>query len=395
MKRVYFTVLLSSLLVIAVLHGFQVFRAVEGDSVKVGFVFVGDSGTTYTKNFVVAMEEIGRTYGDKVELFPKYNVPENNTEGAFSELVAEGCDIIFSTSYGYGETAKKFAEQNPEIEFCQATCSNAGNPVLPNYHTFMGEIHEGRYISGVVAGMKMKSLIDNGKITTEEAKIGYVAAYPYAEVISGYTAFLLGVQCVVPEATMDVIYTDSWSNFNLEKAAAERLIAEKCVIISQHSDTAGPAVACENTDKSVEVYCVSYNRSMADIAPTTYLTGCRINWNPYMVAAVGAVIDGRTIEDRIEGNHYPNDVGAGFNKDWVCMLSLNEYVAAPGSAEKIDELIKQFKRGKIQVFKGNHKGVDPFNENDTIDLNSGYEENASGSAPSFHYVLNDVITILE
>lgn len=396
MKRLYFSVLLGALLVIGVSFGVHTISKAGDHTVAVGFVYVGDAGTTYTKNFMETMETIERTYGEKVRVVPKYNISDSDSEDAFAELVAEECDIIFSTSYGFGETAKKFAAENPDIQFCQATCSNADDePVLDNYHTFMGEIYEGRYVAGVAAGMKLKKLIDSGKITPHQAKVGYVAAYPFAEVISGYTAFLLGIRSVVPEATMTVIYTNTWGNFDLEKAAAEKLIEQGCVILSQHSDTEGVAVACENTSKSVEVYCVSYNRSMRDVAPTTYLTGCRIDWKPYMVAAVGAVIDGKKIESRVSGNIHGNDAGAGFDKGWVSMLALNERVAAEGTSAKIKELIEGFKKDEITVFKGGYIGVDPFDENDVYDLSQGYAENASASAPSFHYVLKDVITVIE
>ena len=173
---------------------------------------------------------------------------------------------------------KKLAEKYPDIEFCMATCSNANEePRLENYHTFMGAIYQGRYTAGVAAGMKLQELIDNGTITKEQAKIGYVAAYPYAEVISGYTAFLLGVRSVVPDAVMSVRYTNNWNDYLTEKKYAKEFIDEGCVIISQHSDTTGPATACEATDSDTPVYIVSYNESMANVAPTTYLTGCKIN----------------------------------------------------------------------------------------------------------------------
>lgn len=395
MKRLYFAVLIGALLVIAASVGINLIANADSKHVvRVGAIFVGDVGTAYTANFVQGMNAIEHAYGDKVEIIPKYNVPEGSERIVFEELVAAECDIIFSTSYGYGEIAKQVAVGNPDIEVCQMTCSNANiAPVLPNYHNAMGEIYEGRYATGVVAGMKLKELIDSGKITSEQAKVGYVAAFPFAEVISGYTAFLLGVRSVVPDATMSVMYSNSWSNYNLEKQLAERLIAEGCVIISQHSDTAGVAVACENSEETV--YCVSYNTTMMDVAPTTYLTGCRIDWAPYMVGAVGAVFEGRKIEKSVKGNVHGNDIGAGFDHGWVDMLVLNEHEVADGTAEKVDEIIEDLKKGKIEVFKGNYIGVDPFNPDATYDLSKGYKENATSSAPTFHYVLQDVITILE
>ena len=167
------------------------------------------------------------------------------------------------------------------------------------------------------------------------------------------------------------------------------------MIISQHSDTAGPATACEETAAGTPVYLVSYNQSMEDVAPTTYLTGCKINWEPYMMGAVDAVLNDRVIEKSIKGTVNGNDIGAGFEEDWVQMLELNEITAADGTAEKMQEVIRQFKQGKLDVFRGDYVGADPDDPDDTCDLNQGYTENEFASAPSFHYVLKDVIRIEE
>lgn len=258
----------------------------------------------------------------------------------------------------------------------------------------MGHIYEGRYVSGVVAGMKLKELIDSNVITEEQAKIGYIGAYPFAEVISGYTAFFLGVKSVVPEAVMSVKYTYSWGSYQLEKDYAEELIEDGCVVISQHSDTSGPAVACEETERDKTVCYVSYNESMQDVAPTTYLVGSSINWTPYMLGAVGAVLNDEKIENSIKGTVNGNDIGAGFKEGWVQILKLNELSVAKGTQEKVDKLISDFKRGKITVFKGDYIGVNPEDPSDTIDLNEGYMENYNSSAPTFGYILKDVITIL-
>lgn len=363
-------------------------------TIKVGLIYVGDSSDSYTSNFAKAQREIETKYADNVETIAKYNVTEDSVEPALIELINDGCDLIFTTSYGYGEKTKEIAAQYPDVQFCQATCNNANNePFLSNYHTFMGNIYQGRYISGVVAGMKLKELIDSGKIASDQAKIGYIGAFPYAEVISGYTAFFLGVRSVVPEAVMTVKYTNTWGDYHLEKSYAEELIKDGCVIISQHSDTAGPAAACEETDRACEVYYVSYNESMRDIAPTTYLTGSKINWTPYMTGAVEAVLSGKTIERYVEGKVNGNDVGSGFENDWLQMLEINEFVAVEGTEEKVNELINQFRNNQLQVFKGDYTGVNPYDPTDTIDLNEGYNENETSSAPSFCYVLDDVITI--
>lgn len=383
-----------SLILILSAAGLLVHSRKTDETIRVGFVYVGDSSTGYTNNFYEAQKAVEKAYGDSVVTIAKYNVPEDEAEVALQALIVEECKLIFTTSYGYGETTKIFAKAYPEIQFCQATCANANEePYLDNYHTFMGRIYEGRYVSGVAAGMKLRELIDEGKITGEQAKVGYVAAFPYAEVISGYTSFLLGVRSVAPEAVMTVKYTNTWGDYHLEKECAKKLIDEGCVIISQHSDTIGPASACEETNRSQNVFFVSYNESMSDIAPTTYLTGCKINWEPYILEAVEAVLYDKEIEKQVEGTIYENDVGAGFEKSWVEMLEINEFVAAEGTKEKVESLIRDFKNNKVRVFLGDYTGVDPQNPEDTIDLRQEYIENKESSAPTFHYILDDVIHV--
>lgn len=399
MKRIYIITVVCVLLAILLVQGEKKFISSvksEKEHMKVGFLYVGDSCDTYTNNFIKAQKAIENEYGDRVIPVAKYNVAEGTEEKYLRELVDEGCELIFATSYGYGETVKAVAAEYPNIQFCMATGDNANtDPVLPNFHNYMGEIYQGRYITGVVAGMKLAELIENGEIKPSEAKIGYVGAFPYAEVISGYTAFFLGVRSVVPDAEMTVIYTNSWGDYDLEKHVTERLIKEGCVIISQHSDTSGPAVACEELRKSYVSYHVGYNQSMTDVAPTTSLISSRINWQHYMVAATGAVLNGKRIESNKKANIIGNDMSGGFRENWVQLLKLNETIAAPGTQAKIDELVRKLSTEKFLVFQGDYIGVDPFNPEDTIDLNNGYAENSKGSAPSFHYVLQDVITIEE
>lgn len=399
MKRIYRITIICSLFMILLTYGLvelKKYISKEKDSIRVGFIYVGDSCDAYTNNFIKAQKAIEKEYGERVELLAKYNVAEGKEEVYIKELVEAGCDLIFATSYGYGETVKRIAADYPEIQFCMATCSNANEqPVLPNYHNFMGEIYQGRYISGVVAGMKIKELIEEGTISGEQVKIGYVGAFPYAEVISGYTAFFLGARSVVPNVEMEVVYTDSWGDYDLEKRLAFQLIEDGCVIISQHSDTSGPAVACEEMRGDYVAFHVGYNLSMADVAPITSIISSRIDWQKYMVAATGAVLKGKKIEDAVDGNVHGNDISGGFKEEWVQMLKLNATVAAKGTEEVIQQLIQQFCQGDIDVYRGDYVGVDPFNPEDTFDLRKGFQENRDESAPSFHYVLKDVIHISE
>jgi basic membrane protein A len=360
--------------------------ATDADVLKVGFVYIGDESEAYTANFIAAENAIAETYGDKVQCIAKYNVDESAAEDPIRELCETGCSIIFTTSFGYGAVAKEIAAEYPDVQFCQATCSDADTETA-NYHNYMGYIYQGRYVAGIVAGMKLQEMIDAGTITADQAKIGYVGAFDYAEVISGYTAFLMGVRAIVPEATMEVQYAGTWGDYDTEKTMATALIEDGCVIISQHSDTEGPAQACEDAyAKGTEVYCVSYNQDMTDVAPNTCLISSRQDYAPYEVAAVQAVMDGTEI---------PVDQGAGFDEGWVAMTELNTAIAAEGTQEKMDEVIAAFKDGSLKatdVFKGPYTATDPYS-GETIDLTDGFDENATQSAPAYSYVINDIITI--
>ena len=396
MKKSYIVTFLTAVFAVAIFY----FVAMEyngtntAKTVKIGVVYVGDTSNAYTHNFIKAINAIENTYGEDVEVLPKYNIAEGNEEEAILDLANSECDIIFGTSFGYAAAMKKVAQAYPDIEFCMATGTNANDdPIIKNYHTYMGEIYQGRYAAGVVAGMKLRELIDNGVISEKDVKVGYVAAFPYAEVISGYTAFFLGVRSEVPDAVMYVKYTNSWSDYMLEKKYADELIDQGCILISQHSDTTGPAVACEERDVSTLVYHVGYNISMTSVAPTTSLISSRINWEPYMSAAVKAVMDGKEIESYVNAHKFGRDSGAGFERDWVQMTQVNESITAPGTEERIEALVSGFRNGSIEVFKGDYTGKDPFDPEDTIDLRTAFNENGNSSAPTFHYVLDDCIIV--
>ena len=365
------------------------------DHVKVGFVLIGDESTPYSANFIRAIETLELRYGEKVSVSVRSNVPYEDTEPVLRELCGLGCNIIFTTSFGYGEIAKEIAAEYPDVEFCQATCENANEaPVLKNYHTFMGEIYQGRYVAGLVAGLKMQEMIDAGQISADEAWIGYVGAYPYAECVSGFTSLFLGARQTCPTARMKVKYTYSWTSYMLEKEYAKDLIGEGCVIISQDGDTIGPAVECENAKADHPVYHVGYNEDMIDVAPTTSLIGTRFDWSPYICGAVGAVLDEKRIEDVIDGNVHGNDIGAGFREGWVKMLELNPAIAPAGSEDLISLTIKELEAGKCHVFQGDYTGINPDDPNDIWDLNTEFPENQNASAPAFNYILQDVIVIL-
>ena len=380
---------------ILILCSFGIHSAVKTEErrLKVGFIFVGDEITPYTYNFMKARDHVIDTFGDQIDCVTRYNVTEDKIEGPLKELVDEKCDYIIAPSYGYGPCVKEMAKQHPEIEFCVPTGDNANSePVLSNYHNCFGTIYQGRYVCGVVAGLKLKEMIENGRISPEEAKAGYVAAFPYAEVISGYTAFYLGVHSVVPEATMLVKYTDTWSSYSLEKQAAIELIDQGCLVISQHSDTTGPAIACENA--SSPVYHAGYNQSMTDVAPTRSMVSCCVDYSYYFEQSIAALLKDKRIEACIHGDTCGQDAMAGLDKGWVRILDINDTITPKNTEQIVNETVKKLKKGEIDVFCGPFTGVNPFDKNDRIDLHTPYHENEISSSPTFRYILDDVITII-
>ena len=394
MKRYYITTVVICLLVLlAGSFAYGIWdRAPVLDHLKVGFIYENDESTPYTYNFFLAEQALKKEYGDRVEIISRSNVRETETEEPLRELVDRGCRIIFVNSYS--EQVEKVAADYPAIQFCQVSFRAVPSDRTPeNYHTFKGKAYQGRYVSGIVAGMKLREMIDQGLLQPEQALVGYVGAYGTEEVVSGFTAFLLGVRSVVPEATMRVRYTGTWSSYTLEKACAEALIDEGCVIISQHTDTIGPAMACQEASGRTKIYHVGYNQSMIDVTSEVSLISTRINWTPYIVGAVGAMLSSKPIEKYVDATAFGRDMSAGFEKNWVEMLELNKPIAAEGTQARIDQAIDAFRKNQIDVFKGNYIGVNPDNRADTIDLVQGYTENKNSSSPTFHYILQDVITV--
>ena len=394
MKKYYITTLLVSLAVLLIFSFvYDAWNPPPTDTeLYVGFIYENDESTPFTYNFMLAQQALERLYPDRVHILSRSNVRASETEEPLRELVKKGCAIIFVNNDS--TQVREMALEYPDVQFCQISVGDDASSADPaNYHTFSGEIYQGRYVSGVAAGMKLRQLMENGVIGSDKALIGFVGAFPTAEIISGYTAFLLGVRSVVPNATMKVRYTNTWSNYAKEKAAAEALIREGCVVISQHTNTTGPAVACEEASNFLTVIHIGYNQSMIDLAPSVSLMSTRINWTPYITGAVGAVMARKPIEKTVDGNVHGNDMSAGLDKNWVEILELNKHLAAEGTSEKIAQLTEAFHKGSINVFRGDYTGVDPENPADKIDLNKGYIENEKSSAPSFHYVLDGVIEV--
>ena len=363
----------------------------QDNSLKVGFIYSEDESTPYTYNFVQGQYALAEKYGDKVEIVARSNVPGKEAEQPLRDLARNGCKIIFINEDT--QAAADLAPEYPDVQFCQISMPDVSmEGRSSNYHTFNGEIYQARYVSGVVAGMKLKHMADNGVILPEDAIVGYVAANNSAEVVSGYTAFILGVRSVMPEAVMRVRYTGSWSNYAMEKQRARELIAEGCVLIAQHTNTMAPAIACEEASREGRrIYYVGYHQSMVDVAPATTLVSIRTNWIPYILSATEAIMNGQIIEETVAGHLHGNDISAGFEQDWVELLELNRHLTVEGTEEKVNQLIQAFKKEKVEVFKGNYVGVNPDDPSDTIDLSQGFKENRDSSSPGFRYILRECV----
>ena len=395
MKRIYLTTFLTCIGMLALAFGISRlfhFRTVLS-IVNVGFIYESDESAPYTYNFSRAEVLLKEELQDSVNIITKNNVPDDAVEDMVYELAAKGCDIIFTNNHS--ELFPELALSFPDVQICQVSdMENPPEDHPANYHTFNGRLYEIRYAGGVAAGIKLKEMIDSGVITEDQAVVGFVGAFPVASVISGYTAFLVGVRSVVPQAVMKVKYTNTWTGYKEEKDCAADLIADGCVIISQHSDTIGPAVACEEASSEQPVVFVGCNKSLLDNAPRTALLSIRINWAPYVLSAVTAVREQKAIEKGVKGRKNGNDVSFGFEEDALEILDLNTNIAPKNTRKAIDSAVEAVKKDPAIAFRGAYIGINPEDPSDTIDLKNGYIENAESSAPSFYYLLKDIITIL-
>ena len=262
--------------------------------VKLGFIFLHDENSTYDLNFMNAAKEACANLGlSEDQYIFRTNIPESEEcYEAACELADEGCTIIFADSFGHEDFMIQAAKEFPEVQFCHATGTRAHTEGVANHHNAFAAIYEGRYLAGIAAGMKLNEMIEAGQFTADEAKIGYVGAFTYAEVVSGYTSFFLGARSVCPTATMEVTFTGSWYDETAEKEAANKLIDNGCKLISQHADSMGAPTACETAG----VPNVSYNGSTVAACPNTFLVSSRVNWEPYFEYAIKCVADGTPID---------------------------------------------------------------------------------------------------
>lgn len=309
------------------------------DDIKIGLICLHDENSTYDKNFIDAMKEAQKALGLKDEqVVIATGIPEGDEcYQKACELADDGCNIIFADSFGHEDYIIKAAKKYPDVQFCHATGTKAHTEGVANHHNAFASIYEGRYLAGIAAGMKLNAMIEAGEFTAAEAKMGYVGAYTYAEVISGYTSFYLGAKSVCPSVTMDVTFTGSWYNETDENNAAKSLIAGGCKLISQHADSMGAPNACEEAG----VPNVSYNGSTKAACPNTFIVSSRINWAPYYEYVVKCVMDNKTIAADWTGT---------LATESVLLTEVNTTAAAAGTQAAIDAAKAKLMDGSLKVF---------------------------------------------
>lgn len=363
----------------------------SNESFKAGLICLHDENSTYDLNFITAFKAACDAKG--AEAVIKTGIGESgDCYDAAAQLADIGCKFVFADSFGHEDYMIGAAQDFPEVEFCHATGTQAHTLDLPNFHNAFAAIYEGRYLDGIAIGMKLNEMIANGEITKDEARIGYVGAMQYAEVISGYTSFFLGARSVCPSATMLVTFTGTWYDETFEKEAANALIGRGCVVISGHADSMGSPSACEN----LGVPFAFYNGSIMSTCPNTFIVSTKINWQPYFEMVIDCIRNGESI---------PDDWTGTIETGSVVMTEVNEAVAAEGTADAILKGIEDFKAGAIKVFDTskftvNGKTIDSYladvdsdanYEADTEAISDGYfHESEYRSAPYFDMLIDGI-----
>ncbi len=367
----------------------------DTEKVKIGLICLHDENSTYDLNFINGFKAACEKKGAEYEIVK--NIPESNAcYEAAADLADRGCDIVFADSFGHESFMLQAAKEFPDVEFCHATGTTAHTEKLDNFHNAFASIYEGRYLAGIAAGLKLNEMIEAGEFKAEEAKIGYVGAFTYAEVISGYTSFFLGARSVCPTATMDVKFTGSWYDEAAEKEAAELLISKGAKLISQHADSMGAPTACE----TAKVPNVSYNGSTVEACPNTFIVSSRIDWAPYFEYIIDCKTEGKAIDTDWTGNI---ETGS------VTLSEINDKAAAKGTADAIEKAKADLAAGKLHVFDTKAftvegKALDSYKadvntdakfEKDTEVIKDGYfAESEFRSAPYFDVNI-DGITLLD
>ena len=364
----------------------------QAPDVKVGAIILGDETEGYSAAHINGIKEAAAELGmSDDQIVWKYKIAEGGvTADAAEDLVGQGCNLIISNSYGHQTYMEEEAEKYPDINFVAMTGDFAAISGCDNFYNAFTAVYQSRYVSGVVAGMKVKDLVESGTLTPEtqpdsftadgKVKIGYVGAYNYAEVVSGYTAFYLGAKSVNPDVTMYVNYTNEWSDATKEATNAKALIDQGCDVISQHSDTSAPATTAQNNG----VFAVGYNDDMIPVAPDAALVSARVNWGAYYEYALKCLIDGEAIDQDWCGSY----------AEGACYLSpFNDAIIADGTKEAIEKAAAGLADGSVQVFAGPLHGKDA--DGNELNLAEGeyYKENEKGSSPTFTYIV-DGVTVL-
>ena len=373
-------------------------KELDKSTIKIGLITLHDDSSTYDKNFIDSMYKALENLGmnkDQLVLYTGVGETEDCYNKA-KECVKQGCQVVFADSFGHEDYMIQAAREFKDVKFCHATGTKAHTTKLDNFSNAFASIYEGRYAAGIAAGMKINEMIEAGKITEDKALMGYIGAYTYAEVMSGYTSFYLGAKSVCPSVKMNVTFTGSWYDYDKEKAAAESLISGGCVLISQHADSYGAPEACE----AAGVPNVSYNGSTKDVGPNSYIVSSKIDWAPYYEYMIDCTLNGKTIDKDWTGT---------IATDSVKLLEVNDAVAAKGTQEAIDKAIEEFKAGTLKVFDTKTFTVqgktlntykadvdsDAKYEKDTEVITDGiFEESKYRSAPYFDIEI-DGITLLD
>lgn len=372
---------------------------VSDDDFKIGFICLHDENSTYDNNFLNGVKAVKEKLGLRDDqVIVKTNVSESaDCEEAAADLADSGCSIVFADSFGHESYLIEAAKEFPNVQFCHATGTRAHTEGLSNYHNAFASIYQGRFLAGVAAGMKLNEMIEAGEFEAKDAKIGYVGAFTYAEVISGYTSFYLGAKSVCPTATMEVQFTGSWYDETAEKEAANTLIARDCKLISQHADSMGAPTACETAG----IPNVSYNGSTVSACPNTFIVSSRIDWAPYYEYIINCVKEGKAID-----TDWCGDLSNGS----VVLTDVNEKAAAAGTADAIEAARQKLIDGTLNVFDASTFTVNgetlasykadvdtdsDYTPDTEVITNGVFEESKYRSAPYFDLRIDDITLLNE
>ena len=367
----------------------------------VGMVCIGNEEMAYDRNFYHAADaakEILAGKGINIEWKYPYDHPEGDPVAEDCiEFAEDGAIAVFLNSYGMENAMLSVAADYPDTVFAALTNEGSKSDDLDNTVNAFPSIYEGRYLAGVAAGMKLNEMIDNGEITEDEAVLGYVGAYTYAEVVSGYTAFYLGAKSVCDSATMLVEFIGSWGDPAMEATTAQDLIDRGAVVVSQHSDSTTPATTCQQNG----VYHIGYNIAMDDVAPEASIVSSKIDWTNYFVYVIETLVNGGTVDQ--------DYMGHGLKDGDVVLTAVNENIAADGTDEAIETAANAIKDGSLHVFDTSKFTVDgqtvteamidmdaDFTPDNTNAISDGYyHESFYKSAPAFDLRIDGITLVNE